>query len=184
MLSPFTACPGLFYNTFAQDGILCRIRTPGGILNSQQFHLIANMADNYGGGYVDITNRANLQIREIQREVSTGDLHTLQTSGMAAVNPAIDHLRNIMTSPTAGIDPGELIDVRPLVQDWEQYVSGQPQLAELSAKFSVGFDGGGKVSIAKFPNDISLTALDATPLLLGGVGKNRSSFLRGNGDIN
>ncbi|EFA68374.1 hypothetical protein CEP10_15485 [Cylindrospermopsis raciborskii S07] len=179
LLSPLTACPGLFYNTFAQDGILCRIRTPGGILNSQQFHLIANMADAYGGGYIDVTNRANLQIREIKREISRDDLHNLQTSGMAAVNPAIDHLRNIMTSPTAGIDPGELIDVRPLIQDWEQYINNQPELGELSAKFSVGFDGGGKVSIANFPNDISLTAPDATPLLVGGGRKEPKFFPTG-----
>lgn len=63
---PFTACPGLFYNTAAQDGLLYRLRIPGGIINYHQFQAIADIADNYGSGYIDITNRANIQIREIK----------------------------------------------------------------------------------------------------------------------
>ncbi|MFM6255926.1 MAG: hypothetical protein ACKPJH_25695, partial [Dolichospermum sp.] len=45
MQSPLTACPGLFYNTLAQDGFLCRVRIPGGIINSQQFEAIADISD-------------------------------------------------------------------------------------------------------------------------------------------
>ncbi|NET72806.1 MAG: precorrin-3B synthase [Sphaerospermopsis sp. SIO1G2] len=158
MLNVFTACPGLFYTTSAQDGILSRLRIPAGILNTEQLNLIANIAENYGGGYVDVTNRANLQIREIKQDIGIEVLNSLQELGLGSTNPRIDHIRNIMASPTAGIDTQELIDVRPLVRAWDQYITENSQLGELSAKFSVCFDGGGKFSVTNCLNDITLVA--------------------------
>ena len=158
MQIPFTACPGLFYSTPAQDGLLYRLRIPGGIINYQQFQTIADIADNHGSGYIDITNRANIQIREIQQSINIEVLKKFQALGLASTNAKIDHIRNIMTNPTAGIDIEELIDIRPLVKDWEEYITAHSHLGELSAKFSVCFDSGGKVSVRYQPNDIILAA--------------------------
>ena len=155
---PFTACPGLFYSTPAQDGLLYRLRIPGGIINYQQFQTIADIADNHGSGYIDITNRANIQIREIQQSINIEVLKKFQALGLASTNAKIDHIRNIMTNPTAGIDIEELIDIRPLVKDWEEYITAHSHLGELSAKFSVCFDSGGKVSVRYQANDIILAA--------------------------
>jgi ferredoxin-nitrite reductase len=155
---PFTACPGLFYSTPAQDGLLYRLRIPGGIINYQQFQTIADIADNHGSGYIDITNRANIQIREIQQSINIEVLKKFQALALASTNAKIDHIRNIMTNPTAGIDTEELIDTRSLVKAWEEYITAHSQLGELSAKFSVCFDSGGKVSVRYQPNDIILAA--------------------------
>ncbi|WP_414529088.1 precorrin-3B synthase [Nodularia chucula] len=159
MLSGFSLCPGLFYDTPAQDGILSRIRIPGGILDSKQCRAIADIAENYGGGYVDVTNRANLQIRELRSGINPQVLQHLQNIGIGSRNFAIDHVRNIMTSPTAGIDPQELMDTRPLVQGWDNYIAAHPELSGLSAKFSVCFDGGGQVSVCDRLNDIIFAAV-------------------------
>ena len=158
MQFPLTACPGLFYNTLAQDGFLCRLRIPGGMINSQQFEAIADISDHYGGGYIDVTNRANIQIREIKQGINIQVLEKLQALGLASTNASVDHIRNIMTSPTAGIDTQELIDTRPLVKAWEKYITAHSHLSQLSAKFSVCFDGGGKISLKDRPNDIILAA--------------------------
>ena len=158
MQFPLTACPGLFYNTLAQDGFLCRLRIPGGMINPQQFEAIADISDHYGGGYIDITNRANIQIREIKQGINIQVLEKLQALGLASTNASVDHIRNIMTSPTAGIDTQELIDTRPLVKAWEKYITAHSHLSQLSAKFSVCFDGGGKISVKDRPNDIILAA--------------------------
>lgn len=158
MQFPLSACPGLFYNTLAQDGFLCRLRIPGGMINSQQFEAIADISDHYGGGYIDVTNRANIQIREIKQGINIQVLEKLQALGLASTNASVDHIRNIMTSPTAGIDTQELIDTRPLVKAWEKYITAHSHLSQLSAKFSVCFDGGGKISVKDRPNDIILAA--------------------------
>jgi ferredoxin-nitrite reductase len=44
------------------------------------------------------------------------------------------------------------------VKDWEEYITAHSHLGELSAKFSVCFDSGGKVSVRYQPNDIILAA--------------------------
>ncbi|BAY11114.1 precorrin-3B synthase [Calothrix sp. NIES-2098] len=159
MLSGFTKCPGLFYATPAQDGILSRIRIPGGILNSKQCRAIADIAQEYGGGYVDVTNRANLQIREIHQRINAEVLQRLQELGLGSSNATVDQIRNIMTSPTAGIDPQELVDTRPFVQAWDNYITANSQLSALSAKFSVCFDGGGMISVSDRINDIVFAAV-------------------------
>ncbi len=156
---PTSTCPGLFYRTNAEDGILSRIRIPGGIINSEQCQVISDIADVYGGGYVDVTNRANIQIREISTNISAEVLKRLQNIGLGR-NPIVDHIRNIMTSPTAGIDAIELIDTRALVNDWDNYLVGNPGLSGLSAKFSVCFDGGGGVGVCDRINDVGLFAVN------------------------
>lgn len=140
-------CPGLFYCTPAQDGFLIRIRTPGGLLNHQQGQAIAVIAGQWGSEAIQITNRANLQLRSVPTAPTAEVFQTLQTLGLAAQNPSLDHLRNVMTSPTTGIDPQELIDTHPLVQALDDYIQSHPELAGLPAKFSIGIDGGGAVGI-------------------------------------
>ena len=56
---------GLFYVAPAQDSYMCRLRIPNGILHARQLRGLADAADSFGGGYADVTTRANLQIREI-----------------------------------------------------------------------------------------------------------------------
>ena len=151
-LAESNSCPGLFYGTPAQDGLLIRIRTPGGLLNQRQARAIAQLfaeatrIEDCGSETIQVTNRANLQIRSTHSPTPE-IFQTLQDLGLAAQNPGVDHLRNVMTSPTAGIDPVELIDTRPLVQALDAYIQNHPELAGLPAKFSVGIDGGGSVGI-------------------------------------
>lgn len=157
-LTELPTCPGLFSGSRARDGILSRMRIPGGILNVAQCGAIGDLVDRYGTGYVQVTNRANLQIRNLNSAISAEVWQNLQTLGLASSLVEIDPIRNIMASPTAGIDRQSLLDPRPLVTDWDNYLQTHPELSELSPKFSVGFDGGESVSIGAIRNDILLAA--------------------------
>ncbi|MFM2431540.1 MAG: hypothetical protein RLZZ511_2753 [Cyanobacteriota bacterium] len=165
------ACPGLFYQTPAQDGFLVRIRVPGGGLNAAQAEYLAAIARDYGGGQVWLTNRANVQLRLDQATMPDQVLQQLQELGLAARDTAVDHLRNIMASPTAGIDRSAMIDVQPLVRSVDDYLSSQPEFAPLSAKFSIGFDGGEAISIRHRRNDLWFVAeaVDRLRLFFGEV---------------
>ena len=157
-------CPGLFYTTATQDGALLRLRTPGGLLNAQQCRELVSLSESLGSDAVDVTNRANIQIRgldttDLQQQVSRMAAQ-LMAAQLAAPIIRLDHLRNIMASPTAGIDPAQLLDSRPLVRALDAYISSEPTLAGLSPKFSIGLDGGEQVSIAQQPNDLQFTAVE------------------------
>ncbi|MEG4943783.1 precorrin-3B synthase [Microcoleus sp. F4-D5] len=157
-LSELPTCPGLFYGSRARDGILSRMRIPGGILNAQQCRTIADLVDRYSTGCLQVTNRANLQIRDLNSPVSDEVWQDLLELGLASRRVEVDPIRNIMASPTAGIDRQQLLDTRPLVKAWDDYLQTHPELSELSPKFSIGFDGGEAVSIRDLRNDIVLAA--------------------------
>jgi ferredoxin-nitrite reductase len=157
-LTDLPTCPGLFSGSRARDGILSRMRIPGGILNVAQCGAIANLVDRYSTGCLQVTNRANLQIRELHSEIPAEVWQDLQELGLASRRIEVDPIRNIMASPTAGIDRQNLLDTRPLVAAWDNYLQTHPELSELSAKFSIGFDGGESVSIRDLRNDILLVA--------------------------
>jgi len=158
LLSELPTCPGLFFGSSAQDGMLARMRIPGGILTDRQCNAIADLADQSGAGYVQVTNRANVQIREIQTPIAPDVFRRLQTLGLAANITSLDPIRNIMASPTAGIDLQMLIDTRPWVKAFDDYLQSHSEWAALSAKFSVCFDGGELVSVRDRRNDIALVA--------------------------
>jgi ferredoxin-nitrite reductase len=160
-------CPGLFYATPAQDGVIYRIRTPAGAVTSEQAHVVARFAEQMGNGYIQVTNRANLQVRSARTVVPPALLAAFQAVGLASARSGVDHLRNIMASPTAGIDPQALIDTRPLVTALDATVVQHAEFAGLPAKFSVGFDGGEAVSVRHHPNDVWFVAASDPPTSAG-----------------
>src|SRR5262245_19916228 len=85
-------CPGLFYATPAQDGVIYRIRTPAGLLTSEQAGVVAHFAEQMGNGYLQVTNRANLQIRSAHRVAPAPMLSAFQSVGLAASRSGVDHL--------------------------------------------------------------------------------------------
>jgi ferredoxin-nitrite reductase len=149
-------CPGLFAPSVAQDGVLARIRVPGGVVSSQQALVLAEFATKLGAVDLQVTNRSNIQL--LLKSLDQADFAALQSVGLAAPIAAVDRFRNIMASPTAGIDSQMLVDTRPLVKSIDSYISSSPHLTGLSAKFSVGIDGGEALSIGQRPNDILLMA--------------------------
>jgi len=145
-------CPGLFYGTSAQDGFLIRLRTPGGLINLSQGEAITQLFEELDLNTIQVTNRANFQIRGLKKAPSTEVFQTLSKLGLAGKNPRLDHLRNVMSSPTVGIDSQELINTHPFVFAILNYIENNPHLIQLSPKFSIGIDGGGQVSIGTRSN--------------------------------
>jgi ferredoxin-nitrite reductase len=169
-------CPDIYHPAIAQDGLLTRLRIPGGVLETAQCLAIADLLTATGLDDLQVTNRANLQLRSLSQDLAPAVLTKLTDCGLVTRNQSIEGIRNLMLSPTAGIDPQELIDVRPLAQAWMDYLDDHPELRILSNKFSVGIDGGGRVSIVDRPNDITLLAVSNCELdLYLGIGSRGSA---------
>jgi ferredoxin-nitrite reductase len=152
-------CPSLFNAATAQDGILSRIRLPAGLITSTQCEVLTEVVNKFGNGEIQITNRANLQIRTSQA-LTEEALLDLQDYGLASSNESTDGLRNMMASPSAGIDAHAKINTIPLVKAWNFYLLQHPELAILSNKFSICFDGSEAIRVSDRPNDICLVATE------------------------
>ena len=150
---------GLFHVAPAQDSYMCRLRMPGGILSAQQFRGIAAIADQYAAGYADVTTRANLQLREIGAADGPAVVTELQDIGVVTKGSGADNIRNVTGSATAGIDPNELIDTRPLTRAVHYHILNHREMYGLPRKFNIAFDGGGAVSALEDTNDIGFTAV-------------------------
>ncbi len=150
---------GLFFVAPAQESYMCRLRMPGGILTAHQFRGVAKIADDWGGGYADVTTRANLQIREIPAAHGTDVVTGLQDLGILIRGSGADNIRNVTGSPTAGIDPHELTDTRPLARAMHFHILHPREMYGLPRKFNIAFDGGGAISALEDTNDIGFTAV-------------------------
>ena len=178
---------GLFYAAPAQDAFMCRLRIPNGILSHWQLRGIADLAERHGGGYAHVTTRANLQIREIKAASGPEVLESLAELGITPKGAGADNIRNVTGSPTAGIDPQELIDTRPYARAWHHHILNDRSLYGLPRKFNVGFDGGGQIPVLEDTNDISFTAVSVDGragfrLGLGGI-TGHQDFARSTGIV-
>ena len=150
---------GLFHVAPTQSSYMCRLRIPNGILSHWQLAAIAALAERHGGGYAHVTTRANLQIREVAPEHAIPLLEGLAEIGIATKGAGADNIRNVTGSPTAGVDPQELIDTRPYARAWHHHILNDRSLYGLPRKFNVGFDGGGAIPVLEDTNDIAFTAV-------------------------
>jgi sulfite reductase beta subunit-like hemoprotein len=95
----------------ALDGGICRIKLNGGSISGDQADAVADAAEQFAGGVIEATNRANLQIRGIG-EQSAALIERLLAAGLGPKHPASDDVRNLMLSPAAGIDRQMRVDTR------------------------------------------------------------------------
>jgi ferredoxin-nitrite reductase len=154
---------------------------------------LADLAQDCAGGYVDVTTRANLQFREIGPRQTVPLLMGLNDLGVIHRGSGADNIRNVTASPTAGIDPQELIDTRALAREMHHYILNNREMYGLPRKFNIAFDGGGAISALEDTNDIGFTAVRVGPdkaipagvyfrLTLGGI-TGHKDFARDTGVI-
>jgi ferredoxin-nitrite reductase len=151
---------GIFYVAPAQDSYMCRLRIPNGILKHWQLSGVADLTESYGGAFAHVTTRANIQIREILPKSSVALIEGIQDIGLCSRGSGADNIRNVTGTPTAGIDPQELIDTRPFARDWHYHILNDRSLTGLPRKFNVAFDGAGKIAVLEDTNDIAFSAVE------------------------
>lgn len=155
--SDVDACPGALRLHAAADGPLARVRLPGGLLTGAQVRTLATIADRWGDGHVELTSRANVQLRALTGAPAEDVAEVLRGSGLL---PSETHelVRNIAALPTAGG-----WEVRPLVRALDRAVCAEPDLAGLPGRFLF--------ALGPVPAAADLAAVEATgeaAILFGG----------------
>ncbi|MDQ1732381.1 MAG: precorrin-3B synthase [Pseudonocardiales bacterium] len=158
------ACPGALTLHQAADGLLARIRVPGGVLSATALIGLAELSAELGDGRLELTSRANLQLRGLDATAATELATRLQTLGLL---PSLAHerVRNILGSPLSGLDGLGQADTIDLVQSLDRELCANVRLAELPGRFLFGVDDG-RGDIAAAATDVTLIAISASKIRL------------------
>ena len=151
-------CPGALRPMPSGDGLLVRVRPRCGSLPTSALAALAAAADRFGNGSIDLTRRANLQIRGVSTASLAPLLAAIGALGLLDEDPRLEAIRNIAVNPLAGLDPSEVVDVRPIAQNLEDLLMREIDLARLPGKFAFAIDGRGVLPIAGLDADIRLEA--------------------------
>ena len=101
---------------------------------------IATTAGRFGSGEIDLTNRANLQLRGVSDDTYEAALRSLDAAGLIDQSAASEAVRNVVVDPLSGIDPSRA-DVRGLAATFETALGEDQRLWALPGKFGFSFSG-------------------------------------------
>lgn len=159
-------CPGVLRPHPAEDGLLVRLRIPGGQTIGTTLGAVADLAVRYGNGELQLTSRSSLQIRGLVDPVPAELTSELASLGFLP-SPRHDRVRNIVASPLTGISGGHA-DVRGMITELDRALLAEDALAELPGRFLFALDDG-RGDVSALPFDLGYLAASPTrgELLLG-----------------
>ncbi len=156
-------CPGAHRPMMSGDGLVVRVRPRLARLSAAQALGLCELAERFGNGTIDLTNRANLQLRGVQEADHQPLLAELSALGLLDAEPGIEVRRNILTSPLYQV--GDL--TARLAQE---LIDRLADLPALPAKFGFAIDTGPERLLAGDSADIRLeTAADGLILRADGA---------------
>ena len=163
-------CPGALRPMLSGDGLIVRVRPQSATLGLDELAVLADAAGLFGNGHIDLTRRANLQIRGVS-EATLPQLHeVIARLGLLDDSPDGEAVRNVMINPLAGIDPAEVLDVRSIGGELARLLASEKSLWALPTKFGFIVDGGGILDLAEQRGDVRLAAIADGPDSVVAVG--------------
>lgn len=142
-------CPGAHRPMMSGDGLVVRVRPRLARLNLDQTLGLCALADRFGNGTIDLTNRANLQLRGVDPSDHAALLQALTDLDLLDAEPGIETRRNILITPL--YQPGDLA-----ARLARQLTLKLGDLPNLPAKFGFAIDIGAARLLAGDSADIRL----------------------------
>jgi precorrin-3B synthase len=158
-------CPGALRPMQSGDGLVIRIRPHGGRLDAKQAAGIAELAERYGNGLIDLTSRANLQIRGVSAASHAPLIEGLAPLELLDRDPESEARRNILVTPfwTAGDE------ISSLAAELELALAST--IVDLPTKFGFAVDCGTERVLASAPADIRIERSIAGQLIMRADGE-------------
>lgn len=136
-----------------KDGhFLVRVKLPSGRLTSDQARVLAAISHEYGQDSIQITIRQAIQIHNITLRDAEDILARIHAAGLSSAEACGDVPRTVLGNPLMGIDPEELVDTTPIVEEVYSFLQGNRDFSNLPRKF--------KVSISANPHDAGFARIN------------------------
>ncbi len=132
---------GVFHRKLTPGFFMMRLRITGGRLYAHQAEALADIAQAYGRGTIDITTRQNIQLRWLTLDVIPDIIDRLRAAGISTLQTGMDNLRNYVSCPLSGVDAGEAVDTRPILEELAELHLGRKEYSNLPRKFNFSITG-------------------------------------------
>ena len=143
-------CPSALRPMLSGDGLVVRLRPRGGRLSAAQAAGIAELAMRCGNGVIDLTSRANLQIRGVREENHQALVIGLEQLGLVDDDQTMEVQRNIIVAPFWS----EGDDTHSLTIELERALAARA--LGLSEKFGFAIDCGTRRVVTHAPADVRI----------------------------
>lgn len=146
-------CPGALRPMMSGDGLVVRVRPRGGRLTSEQAAGIAALSARFGNGLIDLSARANVQLRGV-READHGTLiGGLDALGLIDASTEAEARRNIAITPFWQDGDGVQVVARALTD-----ALTAPDAPQTPGKFGYAVDCGVRPILSGVSADIRIEA--------------------------
>jgi len=135
------------------DGWLARIKPPKSALTAPAARALAAAAAEFGNGRIELTSRANLQVRGLAPNGFAAFAAAIVASELADPDPETERRRAV-------IHPPLLTASSQIASQIECILAHDPALARLPAKFAVAVDSGGPLPLGQTAADLTVTCTE------------------------
>jgi sulfite reductase (ferredoxin) len=138
---------------------MLRVRIDGGRLNLEQLRTVATISTEFARDTADVTDRQNIQLHWIRVEDVPEVWRRLEAVGLSTAEACGDTPRVILGSPVAGVDPEEIVDGTPAIEEIVRLHVGNPAYSNLPRKFKTAISGSPHLDVAHEVNDLSFVGV-------------------------
>jgi precorrin-3B synthase len=132
------------------DGLLVRIRPHGGRFSAAQALGLAELAERFGNGLIDLTVRANLQLRGVSEASHAALMQGLSRLDLLDTDVDLEAQRNILVAPFWS----EGDDIRSLARELDQALA--TRCVGLPVKFGFAVDCGAERVLTQASADVRI----------------------------
>jgi len=186
--SYFLKCFGIYDRPATPERFMLKLRIPGGYMNASQAQVIGECAEEFGQDYIDLTTRAQCELRYLRIEDLPLIIKRLEAVGIDAYQTGVDNIRGIMADP---FDERAFDNVLPshhiLLKMQEIFLHNYEWISALPRKFNTAITGNIANRCNVFCHDASFVLAQKDGvygynMYLGGkvgvVGKSADIFLK------
>lgn len=143
------ATPGLF---------MLRVRIPSGRLSVKQALVLSQVAKKYAKNYIDITTRAQVELRYLKIEDMPQILKELKDAGITTFQTGVDNFRNIVADPLNGYAFDSFIDTSSELSEIQNiFLENFDWVSVLPRKFNIAINGSSTNRCNVFGQDLGFT---------------------------
>ena len=138
----FLKCFGIFDKPATPNEFMIRVRIPGGHLNYNQAVALGEISRDFGQNYMDLTTRAQIELRYISIENIPALLKKLESVGVTTYQTGVDNFRGIVADPLDNFAFDNIIpSQKTLLKMQDKFLYNQKWISMIPRKFNTSIIG-------------------------------------------